>query len=387
MGYLEKLSRLVFILLVLALVGAVCYIFRSVLMYIILAAVVALLAHPVFTLLMKIHITTKKKDGSSVRHDLPDWAGAALSLIVVFAIVVGLVTTIFPVIGSVIGDISKANIENMTQQLSVPLANLNRTIRHSFPAVGYDFKIESVVLQQLQGILDMSMFSSMIGSVASFVANLAVALFAVIFISFFFIKSPGLLSRLIVGIAPAKYSTKITESAGEIGTLVSRYFVGLMLEVLGVSLINFLGLLIIARMGFRYSIGIAFLTGILNIIPYVGPLIGGCVGVTLSLIIKYICATSFGLSVGFVPFVLILIGIFVFTQLVDNYLFQPFIYSNSVKAHPLEIFVVLLMAGHLGGIVGMLAAIPSYTVIRVIAKQFFSESRAVQTITSVDERK
>ena len=156
---------------------------------------------------------------------------------------------------------------------------------------------------------------------------------------------------------------------------------GLICEVIGVSLVNFLGLLIVARMGFRYSIGIAFLTGILNIVPYVGPLIGGVIGVSLSLIIKYVCATSFGLGVGFLPFVAILIGIFVFTQMIDNYLFQPFIYSNSVKVHPLEIFIVFLFAGQISGMFGMLVAIPFYTVVRTIAREFFGYIKPVRALT------
>jgi len=382
--YREQLAKYCIILMSIGIIGSICWYFRSVLLYIILAAVVALISHPIFKLLKKIHVNTGK-NGAKVRHELPDWVAAALSIIIVLAALVGVITTIVPVVSSVLGDISKANIENMTQALATPLANLNRTIRHTFPSVGRTFKIESVVLEQLQGLIDMSMFSSMIGSVASFIAKLGVALFAVIFISFFFIKKPGLVSSMLMALIPDKYEGQMKESLGEIGSLVSRYFVGLILEVLGVSILNFLGLLLVARMGFKYSIGIAFLTGILNVIPYVGPLIGGAIGVTLSLIIKYICATSFGLAVGFPAFIAVLIGCFVFTQMIDNYLFQPFIYSNSVKAHPLEIFIVLLLAGQIGGILGMLAAIPTYTVCRVIAKQFFSDVKAVRVLTTPEK--
>mgnify|MGYP003295806886 CR=1 FL=1 len=80
-------------------------------------------------------------------------------------------------------------------------------------------------------------------------------------------------------------------------------------------------------------------------------------------------------------FILIILACLFATQLVDNFFFQPFIYSNSVKAHPLEIFLVLLMAGHMAGVAGMLVAIPSYTVIRVIAKQFFGNIKPVKALT------
>ena len=67
-------------------------------------------------------------------------------------------------------------------------------------------------------------------------------------------------------------------------------------------------------------------------------------------------------------------------QLIDNFIYQPVIYSTSIKAHPLEIFIVLLMAGHIGGTVGMLVAIPAYTVVRVIAIRFFYRFKPIQRL-------
>lgn len=375
--YREMLAKYIIVLITLAIVAGICWQFRKILLYIVLAAVMALIAHPLFTLYKKPHIK---------QHHLPDWAASALSIISVFALVILLVNNVVPVIGSVINDISKANIENISKAVSVPLAEFNKNLVRNFPKLGYGFKIESFVLDEMKQILSVGAFSSMIGSVASFLVSLGVALFAVIFISFFFIKKPGLVSEIIIAMVPSKFEDQVRKSLAEIGTLVSRYFVGLVVEVIGVSTLNFLGLFLIARMGFRYSIGIAFLTGILNVVPYVGPLIGGVIGVSLSLIIKYVCATSFGLSVGFLPFVAVLLGVFVFTQLVDNYVFQPYIYSNSVQVHPLEIFIVFLIAGQISGMVGMLAAIPAYTVARVIAKEFFGYIKPVRILTQKDDQ-
>jgi predicted PurR-regulated permease PerM len=68
-------------------------------------------------------------------------------------------------------------------------------------------------------------------------------------------------------------------------------------------------------------------------------------------------------------------------QLLDNLLLIPFIFSNSVLAHPLEIFLVILMGSQLYGIIGMVLAIPTYTVIRVIAKEFLNKFKLVQKLT------
>ena len=146
------------------------------------------------------------------------------------------------------------------------------------------------------------------------------------------------------------------------------------------ALVNFLGLLLIARLGFNASIGIAFLTGITNIIPYVGPLIGGAMGTVLALILKYSSATPIGLDVNFWVFAVILIAIFCFTQLIDNFLYQPVIYSTSIKSKPLEIFIVLLIVGHIGGPLAMIVAIPCYTVVRVIAFRFFRHIKAIHRL-------
>ena len=146
------------------------------------------------------------------------------------------------------------------------------------------------------------------------------------------------------------------------------------------ALVNFLGLFFIARLGFNASIGIAVLTGITNIIPYVGPLVGGALGTILGLVIRYSSAVPIGLDVNFWVFTVILIAIFCFTQLIDNMLYQPVIYSTSIKSKPLEIFIVLLIVGHIGGAMAMIVAIPCYTVIRVIAFRFFGHIKAIKRL-------
>lgn len=373
--YTEKLAKLLFTLLSIALIGLVCWYFRKVIVYVILAAVIALVGRPIYRFLSRISIG---------KHHIPDWISAALTIITIFCILIGVVGMVVPTVSAVVSDISKANVETMAKAISAPLYSINQWLIHTFPKLGYDFKVENFVLDQLQGMIDVSFFSSMVGSLASFLISLGVTLFAMIFISFFFIRNPKLFSDIVVAFVPEKLDGKTRESLGQVDHLISRYFIGLITEILGVSMVNFLGLYFIAKMGFRYSIGIAFATGLLNVIPYVGPLIGGVLGVSLSLVIKYACTTSFGLAVSFPAFVAVLVAIFVVTQLIDNYLYQPLIYSNSIKAHPLEIFIVLLLAGQIGGIIGMLVAIPGYTVIRVFAVQFFGDKKAIRMLTGND---
>ena len=368
----DRLARVILTLLTIVLVLGACWLLRSVLVYIILAAVLSFVGRPLYVRLRRLAI-------KGIR--MPEWLAAMLTIALLLAFLLCLVTMVVPVVSSVVSDISKANINNMAQAISVPLKNFNDYLIHTFPSLGRNFRVEELLYGQIQDFISVSSFSTVVGSLASFVASLGVAVFAMVFISFFFIRDPHLFSSIIIAFVPDKYDAKMKESLGEIGELISRYFVGLFTEVLGVSIVNFLGLFFIARMGFRYSIGIAFITGLFNILPYVGPLLGGLLGLLLSLIIKYVCATSFGIAVGFPAFVAIIVGIFVFTQLIDNYVYQPLIYSNSIKAHPLEIFIVLLIVGSVAGVLGMLVAIPGYTVARVIATKFFPDAKAIKMLT------
>ena len=322
-------------------------------------------------LLQKIRIKGRKA---------PDWLLAALSLILVLGILLSIVATLIPIVGNIVKDISLANIENSVRSLSVPLSEFNEFLRTMVPSLGEDFKIEVTVIQEVQMLFNPAIFSSVLGSAASFLTSFGIGLFSVVFIGFFFIKDDGLFTEIVCALVPDKHEATTEKAISDIGHLLSRYFIGVMLEVTGVALINFIGLAFIAKLGFRAALGIAFMTGIFNIIPYVGPLLGGALGTVLGLILKYSSASPIGLDVNFWVFTAILIAIFCFTQLVDNFLYQPLIYSTSIKAKPLEIFIVLLIVGHIGGPLAMIVAIPCYTVVRVIAFRFFRHIKAIKRL-------
>lgn len=369
--YTDKLAKTILLAAGIAIIAALCWYFKSVLTYILAAVVISLVAKPLMGLLQKLRIKGKKA---------PDWLLAALSLLLVIGILLSVIVMIIPVISNIVKDISLVNIENAVKSVSVPLAEFNEFLRSRVPSLGEDFKIEVTILQEVQKMFNPAVFSSMIGSAASFLTNFGIGLFSVVFIGFFFIKDDGLFTKIVCALVPDKHEETTERAISDIGYLLSRYFIGVLLEIAGVALINFIGLLLIARLGFNAAIGIAFLTGIFNVIPYVGPLLGGALGTVLGLIIKFTSTTPIGLDVNFWIFTAILIAIFCFTQLVDNFVYQPLIYSTSIKSKPLEIFIVLLIVGHIGGPLGMIIAIPCYTVVRVIAFRFFGHIKAIKRL-------
>ena len=370
----DKLSRYIMYTTVAAAVIAICWFFRDVIIYMLAAGLVALVGRPIMNFLNKLKIKGK---------GLPSWIYAILTIIIIIAIFLAIVATIIPIIAGIAKDISMVNVESAAQSISVPLEEINGFLISTFPSLGEDFRVETVILNEVKklNVLNVSLFSSIINSIASFVASFGVGIFSVMFIAFFFLKDDRLFANIIGALVPDRHKKNAREAYSDIEHLLSRYFIGLIVEVFGVALIDFLGLLLIARLGFNASIGIAFICGVLNIIPYVGPLLGGIIGTVLAIVMKYCCALPVGLDVSFWVFITILVAIFWFAQIIDGLIYQPVIYSNSIKASALEIFIVLLMAGHIGGIIGMLVAIPCYTVLRVIAARFFQNVKFIRKLT------
>ena len=359
-GYIIKLGGL-------ALILALCYFFKNVLVYVIAAFVVSLIGRPIMLLLKKIRIR---------KRSLPDWLLAVLTIVLILALLALTVTQMIPMVSNIIRDASA--IQSSSYFESNPIEKLNAWLIGMFPNIGNDFDITAVLLTQLKGVVDFGKVSGIVGSVASMVTSAFVALFSVVFISFFFLKDDTLFERIICALVPDRHEAEMGKTLNDIKQLLSRYFAGLVIEMLGVAVIDFLGLWLIARLDFSYAIGIAFIAGLLNVIPYVGPLIGEFIGVVFGIILKL--GTGAGLDVNIWIFALIILAIMLTAQLIDNFIYQPLIYSTSIKAHPLEIFIVLLMAGHIGGAVGMLVAIPAYTVVRVIAIRFFYRYKAIQRL-------
>ena len=369
--YSDKLAKYIIAAAGAAAVLGICWYVRRVLAYILIAVVVSLIAKPLMRVFQKISIKGTKA---------PDWLLAAFSIIIVLCLLISLLTSVVPIISGIVKDVSMVNIESAARGISVPLAEFNAFLSKTFPQLGEGFRIEVTILNELQKMFNVSAFSSVIGSAASFVTNIAIGLFSVVFIGFFFIKDDGLFTQIVCALVPDKHEATTERAISDIGYLLSRYFIGVILEMIGVALINFLGLMFIARMGFNASIGIAVLTGILNVIPYVGPFIGVVLGTLLSVLLKYTSVSPIGLDVNFWIFVAILIAILYFTQLVDNFVYQPLIYSTSIKSKPLEIFIVLLIVGHIGGPLSLIIAIPCYTVVRVIAFRFFGHIKAIKRL-------
>ena len=224
-------------------------------------------------------------------------------------------------------------------------------------------------------ILDPSQIPKILGSFVGFFGGVLVALMSVLFIAFFFLKEKGLFVRMVSLLVANDKESKVNHAIEESSTLLVRYFVGLVIQVLIITVVT---TLVLKLFGFKNALLMALCFAVLNLIPYLGPIFGNLVGVLIVI--------SSNLELDFytmmLPKIITAVVIFAVIQIVDNIILQPNIFSKSVKAHPLEIFLIVLIGAKLGGVLGMVIAIPAYTVIRVLLKVFFSEFEVVKKITA-----
>ena len=211
--------------------------------------------------------------------------------------------------------------------------------------------------------------SNLLNSIVSLIGSLSIGLFSVLFISFFFMKDSRILKNGLLILVPGKTKKRFTKSLETINDLLSRYFIGLISQIT-ILFISYTIILLI--FGINNAVVIAFLCALLNLIPYVGPLIGAVIMTILSMISNI--GQNFQ-EVMLPTSVYVMIG-YLIAQLVDNFVSQPKIFSRATKAHPLEIFLVIIIGGLLFGIIGMITAVPIYTAIKVILKEFLSEKVA-----------
>ncbi|MCI6428720.1 MAG: AI-2E family transporter [Rikenellaceae bacterium] len=351
--------------------------FGSVVVYVLLAGVVSLIAKPLKMMLAKIRIKG---------HRAPDWFLAILSILLILVIFCGIIAGLAPMVKEVISDVASVTGDTSLGAISSNLAELNAYLVNTFD-LDPGFRIEVAILHQVKSLINVNIFGNVIGSVASALASFGIGLFSVVFIAFFFIRDEKLFSRIICALAPDRHEEEVAQSLSDVEHLLSRYFIGLIVEMTCVGLIDFLGLWAIARLELGTAIGIGFMAGLLNIIPYVGPLLGGVLGTIIAMTIRYCGTGACGLDIGFWGFLAILVAVFLLAQLVDNFILQPVIYSTSIQASPLEIFIVMLLAGTMGGILGMLTAIPAYTVVRVVAGRFFPQVKFIRRLLGLDDNK
>lgn len=222
--------------------------------------------------------------------------------------------------------------------------------------------------------LNFSIITTFLNSIINLLSSFSIGLASVFFITFFMLKDRRLFKMIFIKVIPDEHEDKILASIDKITHLLSRYFIGILLQL---SIVFIMYLIVLLIVGIDNALTIAFICAILNIIPYIGPLIANVLAIILTML--SFAGADFA-SVILPNSLYILIG-FTIVQFIDNNISQPYIFSNSVYSHPLEIFLIILIGGFLFGISGMILAVPAYTALKVIGKEFIPENKIIRILT------
>lgn len=345
-------------------VGALLWYFREVVVYILVSAVLAIVGRPFVRLLCKVRIK---------KFAIPRWLAAGVTLVLLWMIIGGLLSLIVPLVAGKVYELSSLDLRQALEGVEAPLERMQNYISTVFVLPETHFSISDIIVSTLRRFLNYDTVNSVVSSIINTGMSAVIVIFSVSFITFFFLKEDGLFTQMVAAVFPDKYADNVTRAIDKVSLLLSRYFTGLLTESIIISTIIAVVLLLFG-MQFEDACFIAVIMGMLNVIPYAGPAVGVLVSIFIGIVSPIDgCTIAYTLAV--------ILSTICVVKGVDDFILQPTIYSSKVSAHPLEIFIVILMAGSVGGIIGLLVAVPSYTVLRVFAKEFFSEVSLVRKLT------
>lgn len=342
--------------------------FRSIVVYILVSGVLSIMGRPLVDLLCRIRIR---------KLVFPRPLAALITLLVIWGLIISFLLIFVPLVTRQINYLSTLDSNRIVQLVDEPL----RKIEDIFSAFDQDMEdivsMKQYLASKVSDVLNINMIQNFLGSLFGILGNVAIAIFSISFITFFFLKDQHLFFESILMWIPDKYVDNVTRALNSIKNLLTRYFIGIIIQSTCIMTLITIGMTIVG-ISFQQAVVMGLICGILNVIPYVGPWLG----FLISLVMGLATHMQFDFSTVVIPLVTWMAVVVGITQTIDNIVFQPVIFSNSVRAHPLEIFVVILAAGFAAGIPGMILGIPGYTVLRVFAREFFYNFKAVQKITS-----
>ena len=352
---------------VLLLLTGVWY-FRNIVVYILISGVLSIMGRPLVDLFCRIRFR---------KWTFPRSLSAFITLMIIWGIIILFFYIFIPLVTTQLNYFSTIDSEKIVQLVEAPISKIEQLFRALNKDISSQISIQDYIGEKIAGVLNINMVQNFLSSIFGILGNMMVAVFSISFITFFFLKDQKLFFESILMWVPDRYTENFTRALHSIQKLLTRYFIGIIIQSTCIMILITIGMTIVG-IEFKQALVMGVILGILNVIPYVGPWLG--------LFIALIMGVASHINMDFenvvIPLVTYMIIVEVITHLIDNVVFQPVIFSSSVKAHPLEIFIVVLASGFAAGIPGMILGIPTYTVVRVFAREFFYNFKAVQKITS-----
>ena len=360
--------RNILIIIGIAVLVYLSWYFRNIFMYILIAGVISLIGRPIVDLLNRIRIWKFK---------FPKFLSSLITLVLLYGLLALFFVVFIPIISKQLDALSGFDAGSLVQGLRDQLDRLETFIRKIYRDMPADRSLYDIVVTAVTDVLNPVSISDFAGNIMTLVKKFVVALVAITFLAFFFLKDEGLFKETIMVIVPDQYESRIRNVLHSIKTLLIRYFIGIIIQST-IVLINITIGMTIVGFPFQQALVMGLLIGVFNVIPYVGPWLGGSITVLMGMATA---VTTAGYPAIWL-LILYMVIVIACTQAIDNNLIQPLVYSRSVNAHPIEIFLVILAVGSFAGVGGMIIAVPSYTALRVFAREFFNNFGPVRKITS-----
>lgn len=343
---------------------AIFWFFGDIVFYVLVAGVLAIMCQPLVSKVVGLKLFGR---------NLPRWVGAIVGVVAVWVVILLFFVLLIPLISGKVNDLAHLDYQSMLSSLREPMTELGLFLNKYFNITLSQASLTEMFSNWVSEFVDSGSATTLFSSVFSVAGNVVVAAVSISFIAFYFMKEEGLFLKVLKAVVPTKYEDNVTRAVDSITSLLSRYFLGVLIQM---TLMMCVVSLILILFGFEVqdAIFVGFVEGVFNIIPYVGPWVGFIISALSGL--TFVGET---MSIGYV--VVVIAATILAAQAIDNYLISPRVFSKQVNAHPLEIFIVTLVAGSCSGIIGMLVAIPAYTVLRVLAKEFLYNYKLVRKLT------
>jgi len=343
--------RRTIIFLVLAIIAFIflAWYFSNIFTYMVISVVLATILRPLTDYISKAHISQVK---------IPRVLAIFISFCMMIFVISLFVILFIPLISEQVKIFANLNYDVIINQATQPLNDLETFMIENDLTSEPEGFIKDNFKEGFLSLITEIRFAEIFTDVLSITGSLFLGIIAVVFITFFLLYEEGLLKRHLINLIPNQYFEVSIAALYKIEKLLSNYLLGLIIQMTSIFTMAFLGLSIL---GIKYSATIALFAAVMNIIPYLGPILGAAFGIFVGI------STSPELlsNHNYLFLVIKLVSVFSGVQLMDNLLLQPLIFSKSVKAHPLEIFIIIFAGATVAGIIGMIAAIPVYTIIRV----------------------
>lgn len=345
---------------------AILWFFGDIVMYVLVAGVLAIMCQPLVNKVAGIKIFGK---------NIPRWIASIVGVLAVWIVILLFFVLLIPLISGKLSDLAHLDYQTILAPLREPMTDFGLFLNKYFKINISQSSLTEMLVGYVSQWAEMSSLTSLVGSIFSVAGSVIVAAVSISFIAFWFMKEEGLFLRMLLAVAPAKYEENVKRAVTSITALLSRYFLGVLIQIVIMTTIVTL-ILVCCGFKFQDAIFVGVVEGVFNIIPYVGPWIG----FILSALSGLTFVASSGMTISYV--VVVIAATILVAQAIDNYFVSPKVFSHQLNAHPLEIFLVTLVAGSCSGVFGMLIAIPAYTVLRVLAKEFLYNFRVVRELTS-----